>query len=132
MAAAKTASLIAGLAVASAVGACGGADGEPQERPRAPTVDLVITVTSSQGRRETELECDASARSRRCDAARRLAPFLAAQPPEDRICTQIYGGPETARVHGTIGNRLIDRRFSKVNGCAIADWRRAESLLAAP
>ncbi len=115
----------------AALAACGRGETEPQ-RPSAPTVDLVISVTSPQGRRETALECDESARSPRCDAARRLAPFLGAQPPEDRICTQIYGGPETARIRGTIGNRLIDRRFSKVNGCAIADWRRAEPLLAVP
>ena len=115
----------------AALAGCGGGETEPQ-RPPAPTVDLVISVTSPQGRRETALECEASARSPHCEAARRLAPFLAAQPPDDRICTQIYGGPETARVRGTIGNRLIDRRFSKVNGCAIADWRRAEPLLAVP
>ncbi len=120
------------LGLALVLAACGGADGEPQERPPAPTVDLVISVASPQGRRETALECDASERSARCETARRLAPFLAAQPPDDRICTQIYGGPETARVRGTIGDRRIDRRFSKVNGCAIADWRRAEPLIAAP
>ena len=118
-------------AALAALAACGGDAGRP-ERPSAPTVDLVISVTSPQEHRETRLACDANEQSRRCEAARRLAPFLAAQPPDDRICTQVYGGPETARVRGTIGNRRIDRRFSKVNGCAIADWRRAEPLLADP
>ncbi len=118
-----------GLVIA-ALGGCGGDDREPA-RGGAPTVDLVISVMSPQGTRETELECDPSARSRPCETARRLADFLAKQPPRDRVCTQIYGGPETARVRGTIGDRRIDRRFSKTNGCEIADWQRAEPLLAA-
>ena len=122
--------LSAVLVVVAALAACGGEEREP-ERGGAPTVDLVISVMSPQGSRETELECDASARSRRCEAARGLAGFLAKQPPRDRVCTQIYGGPETARVRGTIGVRRIDRRFSKTNGCEIADWERAEPLLAA-
>jgi hypothetical protein len=117
-----------GLVIA-ALGGCGG-EGEPAHGG-APTVDLVISVMSPQGTRETELECDQRARSRPCETARRLADFLAKQPPRDRVCTQIYGGPETARVRGTIGDRRIDRRFSKTNGCEIADWRRAEPLLAA-
>jgi len=115
--------------VIAALAACGGDEREPA-RGDAATVDLVITVTSPQGTRETALECDASARSRRCETARRLAGFLAKQPPRDRVCTQIYGGPETAHVRGTIGDRRVDRRFSKTNGCEIADWKRVEPLLA--
>jgi hypothetical protein len=118
----------AGLVIA-AIGGCGGDEREPAHGGAA-SVDLVITVTSPQGTRETALECDASARSQRCETARRLAGFLAKQPPRDRVCTQIFGGPETAHVRGTIGDRRIDRRFSKTNGCEIADWQRAEALLA--
>ena len=118
-----------GLLTAALAG-CGAEEPEP-ERGGAATVDLVIAVMSPQGERETKLECDASARSRRCETARGLAAFLAEQPPRGRVCTQIYGGPETARVRGTIGERAIDRRFSKTNGCEIADWKRVEPLLTA-
>ena len=61
---------------------------------------------------------------RLCRAARRLRRFLASRPDPERICTQIYGGPDTARVRGTIGRDRIDRRFSRVDGCAIADYDR--------
>jgi hypothetical protein len=118
----------AGLVIAALLG-CGGEQREP-EGGGAATVDLVVSVMAPQGNRETALECGASARSRRCETARRLADFLARQPPRGRVCTQIYGGPETAHVRGTIGDRRIDRRFSKTNGCEIADWKRAEPLLA--
>jgi hypothetical protein len=114
----------------AALAACGGEERE-RKADAAASVELVISVRSPQGTRATELECDASARSRRCETARRLADFLATQPPRDRVCTQIYGGPETAQVRGTIGDRRIDRRFSKTNGCEIADWKRAEPLFAA-
>jgi hypothetical protein len=64
-----------------------------------------------------------------CRRARALAAFLDVAPPQNRICTQIYGGPQTARVRGRIGSRLIDRRFSRRDGCEIADWGRAALLL---
>jgi hypothetical protein len=64
-----------------------------------------------------------------CRHARRSAAFLAARPSTKRICTQIYGGPERARITGTIGERRIDRRFKRTDGCAIGDWARAVPLL---
>lgn len=70
--------------------------------------------------------------ARACRTARRLAAFLTeAGPPPLRPCTQIYGGPQTARVTGRIGSRPVDRRLSRSDGCAIADWDRAVGLLPA-
>ena len=45
------------------------------------------------------------------------------------MCTQIYGGPETARVTGTINGKKVDRRFTRTNGCEIADFTDAAGLL---
>ena len=64
-----------------------------------------------------------------CRRARSIAAFLAARPDPERICTQIYGGPQRARVTGTIGRRHIDRRLKRTNGCEIADWQRAVPLV---
>jgi len=44
------------------------------------------------------------------------------------MCTQIYGGPEEARVTGTFRGRSIDARFNRVNGCEIARWNRVAVL----
>ena len=66
-----------------------------------------------------------------CREARRSAAFLGSPPPVDRPCTEIYGGPDTGWIRGTIGRRTIDRRFSRVDGCAIADWGKAGLLLPA-
>ena len=64
-----------------------------------------------------------------CAQARGLAALLTTQPAKDRACTQIYGGPETAHVTGTIDGRKVDRRFARTNGCEIADFTRAAGLL---
>ena len=64
-----------------------------------------------------------------CAQARSLAALLTTQPEQDRACTQIYGGPQTARVTGTIDGVKLDRRFTRTNGCEIADFTRAAALL---
>jgi hypothetical protein len=64
-----------------------------------------------------------------CRRARKIAAFLDAAPSKNRICTQIYGGPQRGRITGTIGARNIDRRFKRTDGCAIGDWQYVVPLL---
>jgi hypothetical protein len=64
-----------------------------------------------------------------CRRARKIAAFLDATPNPKRICSQIYGGPERARITGTIGARRIDRRFKRTDGCQTADWQYAVPVL---
>jgi hypothetical protein len=64
-----------------------------------------------------------------CRRARKIASFLASKPSSKRICTQIYGGPQRARITGTIGDRRIDRRFKRTDGCQIGDWQYAVPLV---
>jgi len=58
------------------------------------------------------------------DACTRLArlddPF--APVPKDVACTAIYGGPQTAEVHGTFRATKVDATFSRGDGCEIARW----------
>ena len=64
-----------------------------------------------------------------CRRARTIASFLASRPGANRICTQIYGGRQRARITGTIGTRQIDRRLKRTDGCEIGDWQRAVPLV---
>jgi hypothetical protein len=115
--------------------------------PAAPVASapaaVTLTVRYSDGsaaQRVAHLRCrgdsaradgflsDVGARTA-CRHARRTAAFLAARPSAKRVCTQIYGGPERARMTGTIGERRIDRRFKRTDGCAIGDWARAVPLV---
>ncbi len=44
--------------------------------------------------------------------------------PADRVCTEIYGGEDLARVTGTLDDAVIDTTFDRTNGCGIDDWDR--------
>jgi hypothetical protein len=54
---------------------------------------------------------------------------LVAPVPASAICTQIYGGPQVARVVGTIQGRRVRAKFTRVNGCQIARWNRLSPWL---
>ena len=49
---------------------------------------------------------------------------LIAGAPADRVCTEIYGGPDVARVVGTIDDQVVNTTFDRTNGCGIDDWDR--------
>jgi hypothetical protein len=117
-------------------GGCGG-DSEPSEKA---AVDLSITASDGHGKTQrARLRCDGEPDQASgfgtmkagdlCRAAERLERFLASGPDPRRACTQIYGGPETARISGTINGSEVDRRFSRSDGCRIADWERAAPLI---
>ena len=69
---------------------------------------------------------------RAATACRRLAgldrPF--APVPKDTACTQIYGGPQEARVTGTFGGRRVWVTFRRTDGCEIGRWNRVAFLFA--
>jgi hypothetical protein len=54
------------------------------------------------------------------DVVRLGANFFLARPSPGRGCLQLYGGPRTARVEGTIGGREVVSEFSLRNGCEIS------------
>ena len=67
-----------------------------------------------------------------CNRARQMREWLGSAPDRERVCTQIYGGPDRARVSGFIMNVDVDRRFTRTDGCQIADWDRAQRFLPKP
>ncbi|GAA4663687.1 SSI family serine proteinase inhibitor [Kineococcus glutinatus] len=54
-------------------------------------------------------------------------PF--APVPPDRMCTQVYGGPETATVTGRWRGQDVQAAFKRTDGCEIARWNRLAALL---
>lgn len=133
------------LLLALALGGCG-EDEEPGARQTTttgpPEIELTVVHDDGSGRRTTgTLTCRGADRratgalasrasaAELCAHARAIRGLLTTQPDRDRVCSQIYGGPETAHVTGTIGTEKVDRRFSRTNGCEIADFSRAAGLL---
>ena len=59
------------------------------------------------------------------------AKLFAAFPP-NTVCTEIYGGPQRARIVGTVGGKRVWTTFSRTNGCEISRWARVSPWLLPP
>ncbi|MGJ9403774.1 SSI family serine proteinase inhibitor [Arthrobacter sp. KK5.5] len=57
------------------------------------------------------------------------AGLLTALPRKDVACTQQYGGPQKARVHGVVDDSEVNKTFSLTDGCKIGEWDSARALL---
>ena len=63
----------------------------------------------------------------RATACRKLAAGgvkLFAPVARNAVCTEIYGGPQVARVVGTVAGTRVWASFNRTNGCHIARWDR--------
>lgn len=68
-------------------------------------------------------------------ACRRLSAGgwkLVVPVPAGAICTQIYGGPQVARVVGYLKGKRVWARFTRENGCQIARWNKLSPWLLPP
>jgi len=66
-----------------------------------------------------------------CAHLNRLAhPF--APIPADQVCSQIYGGPQTAHITGRWRGTPVDLRLSRVDGCRVEQWNSLGPLLPGP
>jgi hypothetical protein len=134
---------VLGLVVLLVVAGCssdGGDDEAPRPLPSADQqTELTVVVSDGEGNDETfTVTCDpADGTHPRPESACEFLELAAkwgedpfAPVPEDAVCTQIYGGPETATVTGVWLGREIDATFSRENGCEIDRWNNAVALLA--
>ena len=72
---------------------------------------------------------------RRAAACRRLATGAAklfAPIPPDTVCTEIYGGPQMARVVGTVKGKGVWATFTRTNGCHVGRWNQLSPWLLPP
>jgi len=114
-----------------------GEDDEAPPRGRAVPVGTALTVTADpDGRgpraaRTARLRCvPGRSGPAACGTIERVPRATWRPVPPNRACTEIYGGPQTARITGRIRGRRIDATFSRQNGCEIARWDAVARLLA--
>jgi hypothetical protein len=101
------------------------------------TTNLTIEFSDDAGKTSTwTLTCDPAGGTHPHPAAACAA--LAAKgktalPPvaKNMICTQIYGGSQTAKITGTWQGETVNAEFSRKNGCEISRWKALEGLLPA-
>ena len=70
--------------------------------------------------------------ARACERLEADGPKLFARLPKNIVCTEIYGGPQKARVIGTLNGRRIWATFARSNGCEIDRWQRLSPWLLPP
>jgi len=59
-------------------------------------------------------------------------PEVLDPPSGDTMCTEQYGGPETATVTGTFNGKHIKLKFKRTDGCAISRFGAAHKLWQQP
>ena len=119
------------LAVA-ALGAC--ATGAASTAPTALTVTYWEDGSQPGERITWTLRCNPARGTLRrpavaCRRLRAGGAKLFAPVPKNAICTQIYGGPQVARVVGIVSGKRVSARLSRVNGCQIARWNQLSPWL---
>lgn len=113
----------------------------PSDPAAAGTAMLTISIKLSPDAQPTEyfLECTPDGIGENttvpnpeaaCETVKRLgASFFNAQPDPARMCTQQYGGPQTATVKGTVDGHRVYASFSATDGCEISRWNALEPIL---
>ncbi|HET9873772.1 MAG TPA: SSI family serine proteinase inhibitor [Propionibacteriaceae bacterium] len=121
---------------------------DPSERHSTPSATTTATTTAAaaeltivfddgSGKKLTwRLTCnptggDHPASEDACTALAARGGTALTMAPRTRICTQQYGGPQTATVTGSWGDRQVVSRFSRRNGCEISRWDALVPLLPA-
>jgi len=130
------------VALAAMLAACGGSGSGSSDAATQLTITARTGSASVLVPSEATLECDGTAKATgflakaatpACAAVRdgAVATVTKAQAA-GQLCSQIYGGPQTAHITGTANGKKVDLRVDRTDGCGVADWQTLEPLLGAP
>jgi hypothetical protein len=65
-----------------------------------------------------------------CTTIKNSPAILSPSPTRtDQACTMQYGGPATAKVTGSVDGKEVTASFNRTDGCQIALWDAAKSVL---
>jgi len=111
--------------------------GEPTATGSAAQADLTVVVDDGAGTSSTyTLTCDDGqaggtlpTASDACAQLAELGPQAFAEPAADQMCTDIYGGPQTATVTGTVDAAPVEVTLSRTNGCQISRWDALSAIV---
>jgi hypothetical protein len=121
------------VTVAAALVACSSGSAATGAAPTSLTITYWANGTEGAAQKWT-LRCGPARGTlpRPAIACRRLADAstkLFAEVPYAAVCTTIYGGPQVARVVGTLKGQRVSTAFNRQNGCEIARWNRLSPWL---
>lgn len=124
------------LAAVVLVAACGAEDRPTTATATAAGASTSVRVTfdpdgaeGGSAARTVRLTCPSQRWAAECRRLRGL-PRAAFRPVKPgAVCTEIFGGPQTGAIRGTVGGRRVDARYKRTNGCEDARYRRVERIL---
>ncbi len=116
------------LAATVLLAGCGGDDERAAGTP-TPTAVPASGVAITASTREAPGPGSYTARCADAACVRRWRAWASKAADDARACTELYGGPESARVRGTIAGEPLDVTVTRSDGCGIADYQRLFGLL---
>jgi len=138
-----SAALLAACGGDGGTSAAGSASAPASSSAAAPTGaadgELVVELVPEQGAavQVHRLSCGGQPAGDLPDPAAACAQLAGRPDPfaelaAGTMCTQQFGGPQTAHVTGTWAGEPVDLRLSRTDGCRIAQWDRLGALLPGP
>jgi hypothetical protein len=126
---------VAALLIVVVVAACGESEDAGQSDMPATSVEVTLWPegrSAGSGQRAI-LTCEpvggSHPHAQDACAALESEPDALEPVAGDVACTQIYGGPEEARIAGVVAGNAVDSMFSRTNGCEIDRWDRLAPVL---
>ncbi|MGO4146037.1 SSI family serine proteinase inhibitor [Paenarthrobacter sp. YAF11_1] len=94
----------------------------PDAAPQTFTLVCADGVPAAESNHPTAAEA--------CTSIKNSPAILSPAPTKtDQACTMQYGGPATAKVTGAVDGKEVSAAFSRTDGCQIALWDAAKSIL---
>jgi hypothetical protein len=132
-------SLLAACAPGSGTAGGNAAPSSSSSTPEPSADELVVELDRGEGSEPERytLTCAGTVAGDLPDAATVCAHLRGLEDPfrpvgADAMCTQQFGGPQTARVTGRWDGKPVDLQLSRTDGCRIAQWDRLGALLPGP
>lgn len=118
---------LAAAALSLSVAGCGSVSAEPPgSQPSATQLEITVRPEGeAKGNpHSTRLSCDPPVPdpAAACALIAAKGAALFEPTPAGTPCTELYGGPQQARLTGSVLGQNVDSRFSRDNGCEIARW----------
>ena len=107
----------------------------PREASAKSALTVTYWATGMQGKSvKWTLRCEPAggtlrAPARACAKLKAGGAKLFAPLRPDVMCTEIYGGPQVARVSGRVRGKAVNATFNRTNGCQIDRWDKLSPWL---
>jgi ABC-type Fe3+-hydroxamate transport system substrate-binding protein len=121
----RTAVAVVALAVLSACASSGSGSGS------SDGTSLKIAVVADKGAspKVMTLKCDPAGgdhpqAAQACAVLDKAGATVFKPVPKSRVCSMLYGGPQTATVKGNYLGKAVNATFKRTNGCEVERWEK--------